>query len=623
MRISLTNATRTSAEKAALSRGAVASSWSSAWVHPSIAPNTHAHRQHALFIARALATGALLLLAIPPMLVFQSSMGFFSLSVAAWSMTPFVLAYALSRTGRLEAVTRALHICLAGIIATLALSSQGLASPFLLLLCVIPMEGALHGGRRGLARNTVLAAVAIALVALCSYNGFYGSPIPANVAWYGATAAGVLYAVVLALRLAALQSTLALQIGSERERFRLIAENAADLVTKHSVKGEALFVSPAAKSLLGVPASDLLNKGFLDRVHLQDRIAYLKAFSDAYHSGECTVSLRLRTKGMKDCIWRPVTMTVRAQLCPRTGKSQLIAVTRDRHALTTVKAELAAQRERNDKADGDRRRFITTMSHELRTPLNAIIGFSDILRQELFGALANEKQAEYVSLINESGEHLLQVVNEMLDLSRISAGKYELSITSFNVGNVVSATTGMLQTMAVKEDVRVSATVADDLPQLRADRRACQQILINLVSNAIKFTPPQGDVRVHVDRYNGSMRFVVSDTGIGMQPDFIARIGEPFLQADNGHDRHFEGSGLGLSVVKGLVDLHGGTITFDSRPDEGTTVTVCLPMRPVRSRPVPANGENTMVRLKTAAPPLAQTETTKTIIGETSARVSA
>ncbi|MEL6504136.1 MAG: HAMP domain-containing sensor histidine kinase [Pseudomonadota bacterium] len=522
---------------------------------------------------------------------------------------------------------RLAHGALAGALATLALFSGGVTSPFLLLLAVVPLEGALQGGRAGLVRNTLFVAASTIAVILLSVSGIGSQIVTKPTAWYAVTGMGAIYTLALALRLAALQSSRALQMGSERERFRLIAENATDLVTRHGAKGETLFVSPAAKNLLGVAAHDLLNKGLFDRVHLQDRITYLKAFSDAYHGSESTVSLRLRTRGMQECIWRPVTMSVRAKLCARTGKSQLIAVTRDALALTTLKAELAAQKTRNDKADRDRRRFITTMSHELRTPLNAIIGFSDILKQELFGALANEKQAEYVGLINESGEHLLQVVNEMLDLSRIAAGKYELAITSFNVSNVVSATTGMLQTMAVKEDVRVTANVAENLPELSADRRACQQILINLVSNAIKFTPAQGNVNISVGRFGGHMRFVVTDTGIGMQPEFMSRIGEPFLQADNGHDRHFEGSGLGLSVVKGLVDLHGGTINFESRPQEGTTVTVCLPMRPARSRPVPSDGTNTMVRLKTPPPALTTPETSnvnpKTITGETSARVSA
>ena len=189
----------------------------------------------------------------------------------------------------------------------------------------------------------------------------------------------------------------------------------------------------------------------------------------------------------------------------------------------------------------------------MRTPLNAIIGFSDILAREYFGTFSDERQREYVGLIHQSGHHLLSLVNTMLDMSKIEAGRYELFAESFKIAEAVSNCEAMLGLQASEKGVTLTHRVARGVDELTADRRAVQQILINLVGNAIKFTDSGGVVSTDVELRGQTLRLVVCDTGIGMPASQIERIGEAFLQGQNSLSRNYEGTGLGLSLVKGLV----------------------------------------------------------------------
>ena len=277
------------------------------------------------------------------------------------------------------------------------------------------------------------------------------------------------------------------------------------------------------------------------------------------------------------------------------------------YALQELEENLQRAQQSAGQLNDAQRRFLATMSHELRTPLNAIVGFSDILHQELFGALTQQKHREYVALIQDSGRHLLHVVNDMLDMSRIEAGKYELSLSSFAFADVVDATCAMLQPMAAKGGVTVKTSIDASLPEMSADKRACQQILINILSNAIKFTPEGGSVVLSAKQFGRSLRIRLKDDGIGIAEDFLPTIGQPFMQAESGNDRRFEGSGIGLSVVKGLVALHGGEFQIKSKVGVGTTVTVTIPLavpgslgNRAGSTPVPTDNSNQLVHLEPA-----------------------
>jgi cell cycle sensor histidine kinase DivJ len=218
------------------------------------------------------------------------------------------------------------------------------------------------------------------------------------------------------------------------------------------------------------------------------------------------------------------------------------------------------------------------MSHELRTPLNAVIGFSEILNRELFGTLGEARYRDYARLIHESGEHLLNVVNDILDMSKIEAGKFGIVKEPFDVAPLVKSCCDIMRHTAEQRSLSLIMDVAPGIPELPADKRACKQMLLNLISNAIKFTDPGGWVRVTARASGDNVEFVISDNGIGIAEQDLPKLGNPFVQANNSYDRSYDGAGLGLSVVKGLARLHGGRLELASELGEGTIATIVLPL---------------------------------------------
>ena len=221
--------------------------------------------------------------------------------------------------------------------------------------------------------------------------------------------------------------------------------------------------------------------------------------------------------------------------------------------------------------------MIATIGHELRTPLNAIIGFSEMLTNSALKISASD-QVEYAKLISGSGRHLLSVVNSMLDASKIEAGHFELVRDTFLPGPAIEICVDLLALQAREDGIELRQRFAPNLPEIAADKRAFSQILINLISNAIKFTPRGGCVTIGVSCDGPKLVVTVEDTGVGIEQDDLARLGEAFFQPRSRHDRRPDGSGLGLSIVKGLVKLHDGEVDIRSRVGEGTRVTVQLPI---------------------------------------------
>jgi PAS domain S-box-containing protein len=222
--------------------------------------------------------------------------------------------------------------------------------------------------------------------------------------------------------------------------------------------------------------------------------------------------------------------------------------------------------------------FLAGMSHELRTPLNAIIGFSDMLLSEILGRLENPKAREYLTDIHSSGQHLLRIINDILEVSRIEAGRIELHDESLDVDEVVASCLRFVRQRAAEGGVRLNAAATDGLPQLYADETRLKQILINLLSNAVKFTPRGGEVAVLATLdARGDMVIAVHDSGIGMSPGEIDIALQPFRQVDSSLARRYEGTGLGLPLTIAFVEAHGGHLVIDSVPGKGTTVSVVMP----------------------------------------------
>ena len=252
-----------------------------------------------------------------------------------------------------------------------------------------------------------------------------------------------------------------------------------------------------------------------------------------------------------------------------------LALVRDATEAQRRELGLIKAREAADAASAARARFLANMSHELRTPLNAIMGFSDIMRSRMFGPLTG-KYSDYAGLIHEAGGHLLDLINDVLDMSKIEAERYDLSLEFVDAREPVTAALRLLRLQADEAGVRLGGVLPPAALEANLDRRAIKQIVINLVANALKFTPKGGEVTVTLQAYENSLELIVSDTGIGIGPDDLARLGRPYAQAKI-NPMQAEGTGLGLSLVRALAQLHGGDMTLESRLGEGTAVTIRLP----------------------------------------------
>ncbi|WP_306118146.1 MULTISPECIES: HAMP domain-containing sensor histidine kinase [unclassified Roseitalea] len=319
-------------------------------------------------------------------------------------------------------------------------------------------------------------------------------------------------------------------------------------------------------------------EALLDRIHVGDRVAWLQALS-SLRAGDCeSASVQLRideSDGRTRQSFAPARIAlqampggrVRARIAPAAGHPG--GERGDRPAAST-------------ECDGEagpegERRHLAMVSHELRTPLNAIIGFSDLLRRGEAASLPAGRRDEYVDLIHGAAMHLLGIVNAILDVAKIEAGQYRIVPETFDLAETVNEAVALIGPQAEAKAIHLNVRPAAPDMFAIADRRAVKQVLINLLSNAVKFTPEQGCVTIDASVGADDMILTVADTGIGISAADLQALGLPFRQADNAYTRQCEGTGLGLALVKGLVELHGGNVRIDSQPDIGTKVAVTIP----------------------------------------------
>lgn len=285
-----------------------------------------------------------------------------------------------------------------------------------------------------------------------------------------------------------------------------------------------------------------------------------------------------------------VTLIKRQELALRRSKEMLrehvteLEVVRGQlEAKTSALSDLAARylQARNDAEDAShsKSRFLATMSHEFRTPLNAIIGFSELITSQAFGPLGTPRYGEYARDIHSSGLHLLELISDILDMSKIEAGKYVLHRGPVCPADAIRHCLRMVTLRAEEAGIRLEHSVDKGLPVLEADERAFRQVLLNLLSNGIKFTERGGCVTVTASADDRSLSVTVADTGIGIPHECLARIGQPFEQVENHHTRQHAGTGLGLALTRSLIELHGGRMKIDSEPGKGTCIHVELPIR--------------------------------------------
>jgi len=357
--------------------------------------------------------------------------------------------------------------------------------------------------------------------------------------------------------------------------YRFLADNAMDLITRHGADGRIRFASPAAQSLLGRKPESMTGLAPSSLVHADDLKAIQAVFVEASYFGRAA-SAEVRMKRQNGgFVW----VEIRCRPAQQTNgvAADIVAVTRD---ITERKAhELALVQARDLAEDANRAksRFLANMSHELRTPLNAIIGFSEVMTHEMFGPVGSAKYLEYTRLIHESGAHLLELINGILDMSKIEAGKFELAEEIFPLDEAVQSAIKFVKLQADRGGVVLKGLVERDAQSIFADKRAVKQILINLLTNGVKFTPRGGEVRIYAGLGTQGVEIIVSDTGVGIAPEDLERLGKPFEQVEGEHVRAKEGTGLGLALVKALAAMHGGDAAIESVVGEGTAVRVRLP----------------------------------------------
>lgn len=576
--------------------------WLAGLVHRSVRDEVTERSRHERFIVSRM-TGAFTVLAgLPPYLLIRglpSALECIAILALAMPLTAVVV---LSRTGRLDLAQALVSAVLTVFTAAAVVALGGAASLSILALSIVLFDAVLGGSCRAVYGAGILAIAGVSLAIGLEVNGLIsgrGAALPALLAVSTILALG--YAAAQAVIDLRLQSLLrqARRSGEAREGATLQAID--DLVTWHDRSGLVLRANGAAAKLVGVSASMLQGRGLFSRIHVADRPAFLKAISDAaILAAPVVVQVRLQTGAALDPfehgysafapgerssaspIW--VEMRVQPVSLPDDDTCAVVAVTRDISAHKREAEDMEAQRREAERAGERRAELLTTVSHELRTPLNAIVGYCEMLTGE--GPVVRlDRRQDYVRIIQQSGQHMLGMVNTLLDLSTIETGHYDLTPEAIDVALLVRDCCDVMGLTADRAGIVLAADVAPDLPELSADRRACKQILLNLLSNAVKFTPKGGLVTVQARQDGDRIAFTVRDNGVGVCKTELPRLGAPFYKAASARSRAEKGSGLGLSVVCGLVGLHHGRMSIGSAPGDGTMVTVSLPIdvrRPTR-----------------------------------------
>ena len=557
-----------------------------ALLHPSARYDALTRARHRAFMAPRLLGSLAALAAFPVFLALRGAPTAIEVAAFAWLIAPILLSWFLSRTGRYEGAHVLSSLALAGFVMMVAAATGGIESFVAVWLIVIPLEAALSASRRVVGFAFALATSCAALLIVLGHYHVLPVPDP-GMALHGAlTGFGVISAILYAAGLAwgteSLARTTVSLLCVEEDRYRLLALNMSDIISCHSRNGAVRFISPAAETMLGAPVTQLAGHGLFDRVHVADRPAYLTALSDAARGGEArSVEFRIRRDAIRrqghaaEFIW--VEMRCRP-LEQASSEAEVVAVMRDVTDRKIQEQALELARTAAEQADASRTRFLANMSHELRTPLNAIIGFSEMIVQEEALMIDAARRKEYAQLINDSGQHLLSVVNGILDMSKMESGNFEILPEPFAPRAALLHCCNLLALKAREGGVDLVTRAPEDLAVMTGDPRAFKQIVLNLVVNAIKFTERGGSVTVSATVEGPRLVLRVTDTGVGISADDLKRIGDPFFQAGKTYQRKHEGTGLGLSIVKGLVGLHHGEINVQSRIHEGTTVTVALPL---------------------------------------------
>ncbi|MCQ4189503.1 sensor histidine kinase [Methylocystis suflitae] len=556
-------------------------------LHERVAGRPVDEARHRAFIIARLVVAACVLLSAPLILFFHGAPTTSDCILFLLAQIPLASVIVLSRTGDLR-LARSLSISgwLAMATAIHALM-PGFDAFSVALLLVALVEAALMPDVSAIIIIEVVAIAALALTAGLNLRA------PRELLTEHVTTT-ILLGAPLFLYIAALVFG---AVRVERARVRAEARNDRDLMLLTGAVGDILLRLDRAGFVNAVLGDgrhvfdlkrDLIGREFFQRIHVADRPSFLKAVSDAIDGKVmATAAVRVQVGVARNAsseFVAPVFNSFEARVRRAQSNGEecaaeaVLCALRDVNATLEADIALAAAHAAAERAATSNVRLLANVSHELRTPLNAIIGFSQMLATDEIAPSEPAKQREYASIISDSGHHLLEIVNSILDMSKIESGAMQIALESFALRTLADQCCDMMQLQADQSGVTLAREYAEAPGEIAGDKRGCRQIMINLLSNAVKFTPRGGTVKLLLQAEGNHLVITVADDGEGIAAGDLARLGDPFFQARASLERGHEGTGLGLSVVRGLVGLHGGSITIESGLQAGTTVSVRLPL---------------------------------------------
>jgi len=350
-----------------------------------------------------------------------------------------------------------------------------------------------------------------------------------------------------------------------------------DLLFEVDLEGRYLDIHSPREDLLAAPKEELLGKLISEMLPREAAKVCLDALREANETGWSSDKQFVLHLVQGD-FW--FELSVSRKSARASSDAHFIVLSRNITARKKMEFDLVKAKETAEIANRSKSEFLARMSHELRTPLNAILGFAEVIQNLTEGDAAQQRFFEYSSYIRDGGIQLLSLVDDLMDLSRIEAGKYVLRMEDVDLAGLCAEAVQMMKGLPKSGSLSIENTCAEGMPLIRVDRRAILQVVINLMSNAIKFTPRGGRVSLAVSPHGSDrVEIRVSDTGIGMSPEVLQHVFEPFYQAENAYSRTYEGAGLGLPISDNLVRLHGGEIIFCSEEGKGTEARILLPIR--------------------------------------------
>jgi len=496
-----------------------------------------------------------------------------------WLLSPLLAPLVLRITSNMYISQFISLISLSIVIAVVSLQSGSAAEAVSMNALVIPIVALLYRDQSLNLAGGLLGVVVVGGVALWGSGGMFFIQ-----------AALLLVITLVALFVEARLERIEWAAKKGEADLSFLTDQVADMLMRHGPDGEPVYVSPAVGSLLGRAPEDLVGRCLLNLAHGEDQTALENIIERAgFFGGEARLDYRLQHQD-GHYVWvetrfKPVIALGASGLAPKPKNLpipacfELVSVTRDISERKARERALRQEMEAAELATQSKSQFLANMSHELRTPLNAVIGFSEMIKEQTFGPIGVPKYLEYANLIFSSGHHLLGLINDVLDVSKIESGKYTLSLEMIDAVSIIRDSLSLVQVASQKAGVKLESALENGIPRFSADKRALKQILLNLLSNAVKFTPKGGVITIGASCDSEMFYLQVLDTGVGISEKDLARLGQPYEQVMDPFTRKKIGTGLGLTLISALAELHGGNVNIESILGSGTCVTVALPLR--------------------------------------------